>query len=387
LAAAENIMSIESERYWRILTTHVGSLPRPDALSEMMAGGPPYPPGYAKAARRAVEEVVQRQAGCGIDIIDDGEQSKPGFITYIHERLGGMETRTDDPPQLDTREKRAFPEFYAQGHSGSRPPPMLCSGPVRYIGQKQLHADIENLKAALNGVKAEDVFMPAVSPGQIHRYHVNRYYKSDDEFLVAIGEAMREEYQAIIAAGFMLQIDDPHLAMHYMLEPNLTVEDCRRWANHYVEILNHTLRDLPVDRIRHHTCYGINMGPRVHDLEFKHLIDIVLKIRAGYYSFEAANPRHEHEWRLWDNVKLPPGKAIIPGVISHCTVLVEHPELVSERIQRFARVVGRENVIAGADCGFASMPRAVPEVHPAIVWEKFRSLSEGARLATRALWS
>ncbi len=307
-------MSIESERYRHILTTHVGSLPRPDSLSEMLAGGAPYPPNFTKAARKAVEDVVRRQAECGIDIVDDGEQSKPGFITYIHERLGGMEARTDNPAQLDTRERRAFPEFYAHGHSGSRPPPMLCTGPIRYVGQRQLQTDIENLKAALNHVQAQDVFMPAVSPGQIHRYHLNRYYSSEDEFLIAIGEAMREEYQAIIGAGFMLQIDDPHLAMHYMLEPDLTVEDCHRWANHYVEILNHTLRGLPPDRIRHHTCYGINMGPRVHDLEFKHLIDIVLKIRADYYSFEAANPRHEHEWRLWEAVKLPPGKAIIPGL-------------------------------------------------------------------------
>jgi 5-methyltetrahydropteroyltriglutamate--homocysteine methyltransferase len=258
---------------------------------------------------------------------------------------------------------------------------------VRYTGQRQLQTDIANLKAALKGANVTDVFMPAVSPGQIFRYHVNKYYKSNDEFLIAVGEAMREEYQAIIGAGFMLQIDDPHLAMHYMLEPDLSIPETRRWAEHYVEILNHALRDLPVDRIRHHTCYGINMGPRTHDIEFKHLIDIVLKIRAGYYSFEAANPRHEHEWRLWEDVKLPEGKAILPGVITHASVLVEHPELVSERIQRFARVVGRENVIAGADCGFASTPRAVPEVHPSIVWAKFASLSEGARLASRALWT
>ena len=182
----------------------------------------------------------------------------------------------------------------------------------------------------------------------------------------------------------MLQIDDPHLAMHYMLEPDLSIEETRRWAEHYVEILNHSLRDLPVDRIRHHTCYGINMGPRIHDIEFKHLIDIVLKIRAGFYSFEAANPRHEHEWRLWEDVKLPAGKAIIPGVITHASVLVEHPELVSERIQRFARVVGRENVIAGADCGFASMPRAVPEVHPTIVWEKSSEAFRKAPASPRA---
>jgi 5-methyltetrahydropteroyltriglutamate--homocysteine methyltransferase len=379
-------MALNDERERRILTTHVGSLPRPDALSELMAEGKTEGPAYAGMVSKAVADVVKRQADCGIDVVDDGEQSKPGFITYIDERLSGMEPRTDNPPELDTREKRSFPEFYAHGHSGSRPPPRLCTGPVRYTGARQVERDIANLKAALAGLNVTDVFMPAVSPGQIFRYHVNRHYPSNDEFLIAIGEALREEYQAIIAAGFMLQIDDPHLAMHYMLEPNLSIEETRRWAAHYVELLNHTLRGLPVDRVRHHTCYGINMGPRVHDLEFKHLIDIVLGIRAGYYSFEAANPRHEHEWRLWEDVKLPAGKAIIPGVITHASVLVEHPELVSERIQRFARLVGRENVIAGADCGFASMPRAVPEVHPTIVWAKFRSLSEGARLASRALW-
>ncbi len=380
-------MSLDEERRKRIVTTHVGSLPRPDSLAHMMADGQTNAPGYDKAVSEAVEHVVKRQVEAGIDVVDDGEQSKLGFITYIHERLGGMEARTDNPPQLDSREKRSFPEFYAHGHSGSRPPPMLCTGPVRYVGQKQLKTDIDNLKAALKGKNVVDVFMPAVSPGQIERYHVNRYYKTADEFLLAVGEAMREEYKAIIAAGFMLQIDDPHLAMHYMLEPDMSVEDVRRWAEHYVEILNHILRDLPPERIRHHTCYGINMGPRIHDIEFKHLVDIVLKIRANFYSFEAANPRHEHEWKIWANTKLPPGKAIIPGVISHCSVLVEHPELVSERIQRYARLVGREHVIAGADCGFASMPRAVPEVHPTIVWAKFQSLSEGARLATRHLWN
>ena len=380
-------MTLEQARQNRILTTHVGSLPRPDALSHMMADGDTHSPAYFEAVRQAVTDVVRRQVSVGLDVIDDGEQSKPGFITYIHERLGGMEARTDHPPQLDTREKRSFPEFYAHGHSGSRPPPMLCTGPVRYIGQKALENDIANLKTALKDTTVVDVFMPAVSPGQVVRYHVNRYYKTDDEFLLAVGEALREEYKAIIDAGFMLQIDDPHLAMHYMLEPDMSVDDVRRWANHYVELLNHILRDLPPERIRHHTCYGINMGPRVHDIEFKHLVDIVLKIRANYYSFEAANPRHEHEWKIWANTKLPADKAIIPGVITHCSVLVEHPELVSERIQKYARLVGRENVIAGADCGFASMPRAVVEVHPSIVWAKFESLREGARLATKHLWS
>jgi 5-methyltetrahydropteroyltriglutamate--homocysteine methyltransferase len=380
-------MSIDDLRQRRILTTHVGSLPRPDPLSHRMADGDTSSAAFESEVRDAVADSVARQVDCGIDIVDDGEQSKPGFITYIHERLGGMEPRSDTPPELDTREKRSFPEVYPHGHSGTRPAPMLCTGPIRYTGHKQLQRDIANLKAALAGKSAVDVFMPAVSPGQIERYHVNRYYKTDEDFMAAIGEAMREEYEAIIGAGFMLQIDDPHLAMHYMLHPDKSIEDVRRWAAHYVTLLNHALRGLPPERIRHHTCYGINMGPRVHDIEFKHLLDIVLSIRANFYSFEAANPRHEHEWKLWEDVKLAPGKAIIPGVISHASVLVEHPVLVSERIQRFARAVGRENVIAGADCGFASMPRATPEVHPSIVWAKFRSLHQGARLASRVLWA
>src|SRR5262245_45701759 len=240
-----NSMTLESERQQRIVTTHVGSLPRPDALSHMMADGDTHSPAYVAAVREAVNDVVRRQLEVGLDVVDDGEQSKPGFITYIHERLSGMEARNDNPPQLDTREKRSFPEFYTHGHSGSRPPPMLCTGPVRYIGQKQLQTDLANLKAALKGKSVVDVFMPAVSPGQVVRYHVNQHYKSDDEFLLAVGEALREEYKAIIDAGFMLQIDDPHLAMHYMLEPEMSVDDVRRWANHYIALLNQVLRDLP----------------------------------------------------------------------------------------------------------------------------------------------
>jgi 5-methyltetrahydropteroyltriglutamate--homocysteine methyltransferase len=216
---------------------------------------------------------------------------------------------------------------------------------------------------------------------------VNRYYKTDEECLYAIAEAMREEYEAIVAAGFMLQVDDPRIAMHYMLHPEKSVAECVKWAQVRVEALNHALRNVPSDRVRHHTCYGINMGPRVNDMEFRHLVDLVLTIKADYYSFEAANPRHEHEWRVWEGVKLPPGKAIMPGVVSHTTVIVEHPELVAQRILRFAGLVGRENVLASVDCGFASVPRAAPEVHPTIVWEKLRNLAAGARLATRELWT
>jgi len=375
------------QRANRILTTHVGSLPRPDALSAMMADGKTGTPAFETAVRDAVDAVVRQQAEVGIDIVDDGEQSKPGFVAYVLDRVGGFTPRDDMPDGfLTTRETKAFPEFYSCGHSGTALPRVATTQAVAYIGQKQLRADIANLQAALKKVNVADVFMPAASPASIEAWQVNRYYKSDEECLYAIAEAMREEYEAIAAAGFMLQIDDPRLVMHYMLHPETSIEDARRWIASRIAALNHALRNIPPERVRHHTCYGINMGPRTNDLEFRHVVDLVLTIRANFYSFEAANPRHEHEWRVWEYVKLPPGKAILPGVITQSSVLVENPELVAERIQRFASLVGRENVIASADCGFASTPRSVPEVHPRIVWEKFRSLTLGAQIASRALW-
>lgn len=375
------------ERANRILTTHVGSLPRPDALSAMMAEGEAGTPAFDKAVRDAVDAIVRQQASVGIDIMDDGEQSKPGFVAYVLDRIAGFTPREDMPERfLTTRETKAFPEFYSCGHAGTALPRVATTQAITYTGHKQLRADIENLKAALRNVKAADIFMPAASPASIEAWQVNRFYKSDEECLSAIAEAMREEYEAIVAAGFMLQIDDPRLVMHYMLHPEMSLEDARRWMRSRIEALNYALRNIPPERIRHHTCYGINMGPRTSDLEFKHAIDLVLMIRANFYSFEAANPRHEHEWRVWENVKLPAGKAILPGMITQSSIVVEHPELVAERIRRFASVVGRENVIASADCGFASTPRAVPEVPTAIVWEKFKSLAEGARIASRALW-
>ena len=379
-------MVIEDERRRRILTTHVGSLPRPDALSELMAEGKTSGPAYARKVSDAVANCVKRQTEAGIDIVDDGEQSKPGFVAYVSERLSGLEPIAGHAPQLTSRERQSFPEFYSAGHSGTAPPRMATTRPIRYAGHDALRTDLENLKAALNGVNVAGVFMPSASPASFERYQENRFYKSDDECLYAIADAMREEYKAILDAGFLLQIDDPRLAMHYMLNPGKSVDECRRWAETRVEALNYALRDLPTECIRHHTCYGINMGPRTNDMEFKNVVDIALKVRATYYSFEAANPRHEHEWHIWESVKLPPGKVIMPGVVTHSSVVVEHPELVSERIQRFARLVGKENVIAGVDCGFASTPRAIPEVHETIVWAKLAALSEGARLATTALW-
>ena len=381
----------------RILTTHAGSLPRPPDLLEMMQAresGRPYDEqAYAARLRSAVGEIARRQIETGLDIIDDGEMSKPGFIPYVNERLGGFEPRKDAPggsPFAGSREFKSFPEFY-EWFARVMPSPALrsvhlvCTGPITYKGQKYVQRDIENLKTALKGVKAEDLFMPAISPTSIEDWQKNAYYRTDEEYLFAIAEAMHEEYKAIVDAGFVVQIDDPHIATYYTLKPNVSVDQCRRWAEVRIEALNHALRDLPRDRVRWHTCYGINIGPRVHDMELKDIVDIFLKVRAGAYSFEAANPRHEHEWRVWENVRLPEGTVLIPGVITQSSVLVEHPELVAQRIVRFAKVVGRENVIAGADCGFATFAGST-EIHESVVWAKFTSLVEGARLATRELW-
>jgi len=379
-------MSLNGERNKRILTTHVGSLPRPDALSELMANGETDTDEYEQTVKNAVADVVRMQTESGIDIVNDGEQSKPGFVAYVSERLSGLEPIKGDAPQLNSREREAFPKFYVHGHSGTAPPRMATTSALAYCGHAAVKTDVDNLKNALEGKDHVEVFIQSASPASFERYQENKFYANDDECLYALADAMREEYLAIVGAGFMLQIDDPRLAMHYMLNPQKSVEECRKWAMGRVEALNHALRGIPVERVRHHTCYGINMGPRVHEIDFGDVVDIALSVNAGFYSFEAANPRHEHEWRIWEDVKLPEGKAIMPGVITHSSVVVEHPELVAERILRFANLVGRENVIASSDCGFASTPRSVPEVHPSIVWAKFRSLSEGAAIATRRLW-
>jgi 5-methyltetrahydropteroyltriglutamate--homocysteine methyltransferase len=375
----------------RILTTHVGSLPRPlDLLADINAeeqGRGIDAKSHAARLRAAVREVVRKQVELGIDVIDDGEFGKPSFVSYVNERLGGFEIdREQRPgPWASSREARSFPEFYAAAHAGARQPHMVCTAPISYRGQAQLQIDIDNLKAALDGSEPVEVFMPAISPTSAADWQRNAYYKTEEDYLFALADALREEYEAIVAAGFLLQVDDPNLVTYWIKEPDLTLAQFRKWAEVRVEALNHALRNIPPERIRHHTCHGINMGPRVHDLELERVVDIILKIRAGAYSFEAANPRHEHEWTLWEKVKLPAGKSLIPGVISHSTVLVEHPELVAQRILRYASVVGRENVIAGADCGFATFAGS-KEVHPSIVWAKFEALVAGARTASKELW-
>jgi 5-methyltetrahydropteroyltriglutamate--homocysteine methyltransferase len=323
-------------------------------------------------------------------VIDDGEYSKPSFVIYINERLGGFETDPATAGQshwLKSREALAFPEYYntPAGQGPARPPNMVCTGPVTYKGGDLLKRDIANFKAALGGVKIEEAFLPAISPSNVEDRHKNAYYKTEEEYLFALAEALGEEYKAIADAGFLIQIDDPRLVSYYTLHPDVSVEDCHRWAEPRIAALNHALRDIPVEKIRFHTCYSINMGPRVHEMELKDCVDLILKVRAGAYSFEAANPRHDHEWSVWGDVSLPEGTILVPGVISHSTVLVEHPELIAQRIGRFSNIVGRENVIAGSDCGFATFAGS-KEIHPSIVWAKLAALVEGAAIASRQLW-
>ena len=387
-------MSRLSEGSRRILTTHTGSLPRPDSLSALLFARmtrQPYDAGeLAAQTRAAVAATVRKQTEVAIDIVSDGEQSKTSFQLYATERLGGISPIKGLPGERRTRENMAFPTFYRDGgaHSGSAQARWACTGPITYANLEPLKADLANLKAALVGVDPVDVFMPSVSPSSCAGLMENHFYKTEDEHVEAVAEALRHEYEAIVEAGFCVQIDDPRLAMHYMLAPEETVEQARAWANKRIEALNHALRNIPEDRVRHHTCYGINIGPRTSDMEMKHLADLIIKIKAKYYSFEMANPRHEHEWRVWENVKLPAGRVLMPGCITHASVIVEHPELVAERIVKVAKLVGRESVIASTDCGFASTlrPGERPEVEPEIVWAKFEALAEGARLATKELW-
>jgi 5-methyltetrahydropteroyltriglutamate--homocysteine methyltransferase len=386
-------MSLIEQRQRRILTTHVGSLPRPQSLSAKLFARMTGAGFDAKALNaeleQSVKDIVRKQGELGIDVISDGELSKTSFQYYVTDRLSGIEPFKPKPGVRVTRENRAFPTFYKDGsHSGTQPTRYACTGPLKYAGHEQVAADIAHLKAALNGASPVDVFMPSVSPSSCVGLMENRYYKSDEEHLYAVAEALREEYQAIVAAGFMVQIDDPRLAMNYMLHPEMDVEQQRAWAVKRIGALNHALRGIPPERVRHHTCYGINMGPRTSDFELKHMADLIVTINAGYYSFEMANPRHEHEWRVWETVKLPEGRVLVPGCITHASVIVEHPELVAERIVRLARLVGRERVMASADCGFASTINRgePPEIEPEIVWAKFESLAAGARMASKALW-
>ena len=387
----------------RILTTHTGSLPRPADLVALL-NNKELGESYDRAAfdtriRQAIDTIVRQQADVGIDVVDDGEHSKVNWMAYARARLSGLE-EIDSPPRFrgPTRDSRAFPQTYEDmrvmlaARSGTivakrtvRPRAQVCTGPIKYVGQAELATDIENFKNALKGVAVEDAFMTAISPSNLELYYENRHYASQEEYLAALSAAMRVEYKAIIDAGFLLQIDDPRMATHYNRAVDASIEDCRKFIALRVEAVNHALRGIPPDRVRFHTCYSVNIAPRVHDFELRHFADLMLQVNAAAYLIEAANPRHEHEWAVWRDVKLPDDKILVPGVVSHCIHLVEHPELVAQRIVRFAEVVGRERVIAGTDCGFGTSG-AGDEVHPEVAWAKLSALVEGARIASRTLW-
>jgi 5-methyltetrahydropteroyltriglutamate--homocysteine methyltransferase len=387
----------------RILTTHTGSLPRPaDLVTQLNSKelGEDYDrKSLSSRVRRAISETVQQQAAAGIDIVDDGEHSKVNWMAYARARLGGL-AEIDSPVRFrgPTRDSLAFPGTYEDmqvmlaARSSAivakrkvRPRAQVCTGPITYVGQEELKTDIDNLKAALKDVAVEEAFMTAISPSNLELYYENQYYPSNEEYLAALADAMHVEYKAIVDAGLLLQIDDPRMATHYNRTVDASIEDCRKFIALRVEAVNYALRGIPEDRVRFHTCYSVNIAPRVHDLELKYFVDLMLHIRAAAYLIEAANPRHEHEWQLWQEVKLPDNKILVPGVVSHCIHLVEHPELVAQRIVRFADVVGRERVIAGTDCGFGTSG-AGDEVHPEVAWAKLRSMVEGARLASGRLW-
>ncbi len=382
----------------RILTTHVGSLIRPPALQEFLRAkqsGKAYDENaYRRCLADSVAEVVRQQAETGIDVPSDGEFGKSiSWSQYVLERLSGFERRPIKSDAANPFKRGAdrtrFAELYAEldAREGvATTSEAICPGPITYTGQAELQRDIDNFKAALNKVKVEEAFLPVAAPASVIPDRKNEYYKNDDELMTAIAEAMRAEYKMIIDAGFLVQLDDARNAVTYdRMVPPASFADYRRWLGQQVEIINHAIEGLPADRIRYHVCWGSWPGPHVSDVPLKDIVDLILKVKVGAYVIEGANPRHEHEWKVWQSAKLGPGQVLIPGVISHATNVVEHPELIAERIVRLARVVGRENVIAGTDCGFAQGPFH-RRVHPSIMWAKLESLVAGARLASQELW-
>ena len=381
----------------RILTTHVGSLIRPKELQDFLrlkqAGKPYDQPAYQSCLTQSVTAVVKRQAQAGIDVVSDGEFGKSiSWSQYVLERLSGFERRPVKEganPFKRGADRTRFAEFYAELDAAEGVATIsdsVCAGPVKYTGQAELQRDIDNFKAALKEVKVEEAFLPVAAPASVIPDRKNEYSKSDDDLLTAIAEAMRTEYKMIIDAGFLLQLDDARNAVTYdRMVPPASFADYRNWLARQVEVINHAITGLPQDRIRYHVCWGSWPGPHTSDVPLKDIVDLILKVRVGAYVIEGANPRHEHEWKVWKDAKLAAGQVLIPGVISHATNVVEHPELVAERIVRLANIVGRENVIAGTDCGFAQGPFH-RRVHPSIMWAKLEALAAGARLATQELW-
>ncbi len=374
----------------RILTTHVGSLPRPKHLAELLVlkdGGETYDKDeLARVVREAVADIVRRQTEVGIDVIDDGEMSKPGYATYIADRLTGFAGHAPRKPPLDTRDYPAFNAAMTRMTGAQALRRANCVGPISLRDRAPVDEDIGNLRAALQGARYVDAFMTSASPGLVTAFQPNAFYSSHDDYVEAIATAMEPEYEAIAAAGFVLQLDCPDLAMaHHTGFQDLSEADFLKRARHHVEVLNHAVRNIPAEQMRLHICWGNYEGPHDHDIPLAKVASILLKAKPMALVIEGANPRHEHEWRLWREVKLPDNKILIPGVLDTSTNYVEHPELVAERIARFAAVVGRERVIGGTDCGFGTFA-GYAKLDPAIAFKKLGALVVGAAIASKQLW-
>ena len=375
----------------RILATHVGSLPRPPKLVEGFRAG--AGPELESRLRDSIREVVRLQTGAGIDIVNDGEFSKPvigeidygAWMNYVGTRMTGFEMRPlhgEIFPGKDRADFRQFYEDVADSWGERRPFEVICTGEVTYRGQAQIAADIARLKAGLEGAQASEAFMSVVSPTSLESLQPNLHYERQEDYAWALANAMREEYRAVADAGLILQIDDPGIwvVWDFRYAQDRTMEEFRRFAEVRIEMLNHAIQDIPPEQIRYHACWGSWHGPHSTDVPLRDIVDLLLSANVGAYCLEAANVRHEHDWKVWAEVGLPEGRILIPGVVSHSTNLLEHPEVVADRIVQYARIVGRENVIAGTDCGLGG------RVHPQLAWAKLRSLADGAALASRALW-
>lgn len=379
----------------RVLTTHVGALPRTAELEDALVNQPHRPEAFAELLPQSVAKVVRQQREAGIDVVNDGEMGKPTWSWYVMDRLSGFDYRQADIGKvLGGQDQREFPGFYAQtmdsglwyGNTDSlvteaysQTP--VCTGPIRYDAT-QVQRDIANLRSAVDGSGAVDTFLPVAAPASVEFGQKNEYYSTDEEYLWALAEALKQEYEAIVDAGFLVQVDDAWTpGMWNTYQQEIDVKTWRKFCMKRVEALNHALADIPTEKVRYHVCWGSWHGPHVSDIPMSELVPLMLSVDAGAYLFEAGNVRHEHEYTVWEDVRLPEGKTIIPGVVSHATTIVEHPELIAQRIARFAERVGRENVLAGTDCGLGG------RVHPEVVWAKLSSLVEGAQLATKQLWN
>jgi 5-methyltetrahydropteroyltriglutamate--homocysteine methyltransferase len=377
----------------RILTTHVGSLVRPKSLVDAIQAG--KGDGYDEVLAEATRDIVRQQAAVGIDIVSDGEFGKGSWAQYLLDRVTGFEHRPNELRQVEWlgRDRERYAEFLMESFPGAAKgrPTDACVSEVKYKSLDAIEAVIANFKNALSslrttGAKVEEAFLTAVAPASSAYDGINEFYKNERDYVYALADALRQEYQAVYKSGLLLQVDDAVLANMYDTLVQKDPANYRRWAELRIEALNHALEGIPEDRVRYHICFGSWHVPHTADANLSDIIDLILKVNAGAYAIESANPRHEHEWRVWQSVKMPKERILIPGVITHHTVTVEHPRVVADRIVRFAKILGRENVIAGADCGFAQI-ETIARVHPSIMWAKLESLVEGARIASKELWN